>query len=202
MAVTPVLRIVRFRPRSVEVDNALRHRLIPALRAQPGVIDVVAGRHGTDELGQRIVTSVWSSVAATDTPQDPDGTLEELLGLLDVDEVRSERLLVRVQFRNPGPGTARLLRVFRGKVRGHDLDRYVEEAEAGTLADAAAGYGPITLQLGVEAPQPDQFVTVSTWPDWSTIEAATGGDIHRPLATSHPERLVSSDVTHYEVIDG
>ena len=202
MAVTPVLRIVRFRPRSVEVDNALRHRLIPALRAQPGVIDVVAGRHGTDALGQRIVTSIWTSEAATDTPQDPEGTLGELAGLLDVDEVRSERLTVRVQFRNPGLGTARLLRVFRGQVRGGELDLYVGEAEAGTQADVAAGHGPITLHLGVVAPQPDRFVTVSTWPDWSTIEAATGGDIRQPLATRHPERLVASDVTHYEVIDG
>ena len=202
MVVTPVLRIIRFRPRSVEFDDALRHRLIPALRAQPGLIDVVAGRHGTDELGQRIVTSVWSSVAAADTRQGPEGSIDELAGFLDVDEVRSERLSVRVQFRNPRPGTARLLRVFRGQVRGGEMDRYVEEAEAGALADTAAGHGPITLHLAVVAPQLDRFVTVSTWPDWSTIEAATGGDIHQPLATRHPERIVASDVTHYEVIDG
>jgi hypothetical protein len=47
---------------------------------------------------------------------------------------------------------------------------------------------------------PDRFITVSLWPSWSAIEVATGGDIHRPIVTRDPRRIVGMDVEHYEVV--
>ena len=46
----------------------------------------------------------------------------------------------------------------------------------------------------------DAFVTMSAWRSWHDIELATGGDIHRPRATRHPERLVAWDVEHFELV--
>jgi quinol monooxygenase YgiN len=195
-----VLRIVQFRPRRVEVDDAMRRQFAPALRAEDGLVDVIAGRHGPDELGPRIVVSVWSSGAAAGMP-DRTTTLDDLTAMLDVTDTRSERLDVRVEVHDPRDRSARLVRVFRGQVRAGELDRYVDEADAGTRADAAAGRGPIGLFLGTDPSVPDRFVTVSTWPDWATVEAATGGDVRRPIATRHPERIVAADVTHFEVIE-
>ena len=178
----------------------MRRQLAPALRAEAGLTDVIAGRHGPDELGPRVVVSVWSGGAAAGKP-DRTATLDDLTASLDVTDARSERLVVRVEIRDPRDRSARLLRVFRGQVRPGELDRYVDEAEAGTRADAAAGRGPIALFLGTESSVLDRFVTVSTWPNWTTVEAATGGDVGRPIATRHPERLVAADVTHFEVIE-
>ena len=91
-----------------------------------------------------------------------------------------------------------MLRVFRGGVRPRELDIYIEEARAGTLADTAAGHGPCALYL---APlRPDRFVTVSLWPDWAAVEVATGGDVHRPIRTRDPRRIIEMDVVHYEVV--
>lgn len=176
----------------------MRRRLARALRGEPGLTDIIAGRHGPDELGTRIAVSVWAGEAGI-----PDRTaaLDELVASLDVTDIRSERLAVHVEFRDARDRSARLLRVFRGEVRAGELDRYVEEAEAGTRADAAAGRGPIALFLATDPAVPNRFVTVSTWPDWTTVEAATGGDVRRPIATRHPERLVAADATHFEVIE-
>jgi hypothetical protein len=200
LASSSVLRIVQFRPRHVEIDEAMRRHLAPALRAEAGLTDDIAGRHGPDALGPRIVVSVWSHESAAGM-RDRTAALDDLVGSLDVTDARSERLVIRVEFRDPRDRSSRLLRVFRGQVRAGELDRYVDEAEAGTLEDAAAGRGPIALFLGADPSVPDRFVTVSTWPDWATVEAATGGDVRRPIATRHPERLVAADATHFEVIE-
>ncbi len=91
-----------------------------------------------------------------------------------------------------------VLRVFRGGVRPGELDAYVEEARVGTLADTQAGHGPCALYLAPVVP--DRFVTVSLWPGWAAIEVATGGDVHRPITTRDPRRIIEMDVVHYEVM--
>jgi hypothetical protein len=103
---------------------------------------------------------------------------------------------VMLRFDQVPPPT--LLRLFRGTVRSGELEAYVAEARAGTLADAAAGRGPSALYLAADPP--DRFVTVSLWPDWTAIERATGGDIQQPIATRDSARLVEMDVVHYEVV--
>ena len=199
MPVSPQLHIVRFRPRRAEADDLTRRRLLPTLSASQGAQDVIAGRRGHDELDERILVSVWSPNGPPESGV-VDPRLDDLIAELDVTDVRSEYLALRVRRHNPTPSPQRLLRVFRGKVRHGELDRYVAEVEDGVAADIAAGTGPVNLFLGAPEADADAFVTVSTWPDWSTIEAATGGDVRQPVATRHPERLVEADVAHFEVI--
>jgi hypothetical protein len=43
-------------------------------------------------------------------------------------------------------------------------------------------------------------VTVSTWTEWDDVEDATGGDIHRPQATRHADRLVDWSASHFEIV--
>ena len=58
--------------------------------------------------------------------------------------------------------------------------------------------GPNAIYLApVEA---DRFVTLSLWPSWDAIETATGGDVHRPIVTKDPRRIVDMAIVHYEVI--
>ena len=74
----------------------------------------------------------------------------------------------------------------------------LSQSTTGQFADAAAKRGSNALYL---APvPPDRFITVSLWPSWSAIEVATGGDIHRPIVTRDPRRIVGMDVEHYEVV--
>jgi hypothetical protein len=53
---------------------------------------VIACRHGPDELGPRVVVSVWSGGAAAGTP-DRTAALDDLSASLDVTDARSERLV-------------------------------------------------------------------------------------------------------------
>ena len=59
-----VLRLFRFRPVRKGFDGILRDALIPDLFAFPDLVDVYVGRHGPDEMGERLVASVWESRAA------------------------------------------------------------------------------------------------------------------------------------------
>jgi hypothetical protein len=93
-----------------------------------------------------------------------------------------------------------VLRFVTGQVRPDELDTYVAEAHEGTIADAAAGRGPVALYL---APDPSNaFRTLSVWIDWDTLQAATGGDVNRPIATRHAERLLDWEADHYEILPG
>lgn len=198
---SPTIRILHFVPRRADFDGQLREQFIPVLRSQAGLLDLVAGRHGPDERGPRIVVSVWAPDAVVAIPPWTDSGILDAAEPLEPDEARPELLPVRVQVHGEGAGRPRVLRVFRGRVRAGELDRYAEEVEAGARSDLEAGRGPLALYLGGDPARPDAFATISTWPDWATVEAATGGDIHQPVATRHPERLLESDVTHFEVIE-
>ena len=202
VADTAVMRILHFQPHRIDFDSQLREQFIPILRNQAGLLDLIAGRHGPDERGPRIVASVWAADAVVALPPWTDrGALDAGGPAATTDERRPEVMPVRVSFRGQGTDAARVLRIFRGRVRADELDRYIDEAETGTQADGAAGRGPLALYIATVDTIPDAFVTVSAWSEWSVIEAATGGDIRRPVATRHPERLVESEATHYEVIE-
>ena len=88
----------------------------------------------------------------------------------------------------------------RGSPAPGQLDGYLDEARAGTLADRAIGEGPLALYLAVDPP--DRFVTLSLWGGWSHVEAATGADHEHVDRTRHAERLVTWTAEHYEVIPG
>ena len=195
-----ILRVVRFRSRGAESDAYLRSETIPHLRSLPGLLDVHVGRREDAEGDTRIVAMVWSDraamVAAVGESVEIAPTFTEKTGVTAVESLEVLDLRIELPFATGEPSV--LLRVFRGEVRPGELDAYVTETEAGTLADAAAGRGPAVLYLAADPP--DRFVTISLWPSWQTIAAATGGDIQRPTMTKDSSRLVGMDVIHYEVI--
>lgn len=196
---TPMIRILRFRPIWVGLDVVVRDRLVPRMRTSPGLLDVMAGRQGPEELGGRIVVSVWSTAEALAAAH--DGEDPAVTGRLDgAEEIEVETYPLRIDFRSGSTESPRIVRVFRGQIRPGERDAYVEDARTGTLRDAAAGTGPLSLYLATGTGEPDTVLTVSTWLDWGAIEAATGGDIRKPVATRHPERLLGWEAVHYEAI--
>lgn len=203
MAVAPVIRLFGFRPTRPAFDNVLRDWIVPAMRGQAGVIEVYPGRQGPDELGPRLVASIWESDAAMDFALGGSARLdgrqpEELDGMADPTvEVLSAEITFRAEDAVDRP---RIIRALRGRARPGQLARYIEEARAGVAADVAAGHGPSAFYLA-RGDSADAFVALSVWTSWGAIELATGGDIRRPTATRHPELIESWEATHYEAID-
>lgn len=203
VAVVPVVRLFGFRPTRPAFDNAVRDWIAPALRSRPGFIDVYAGRHGPDELGPRLVISIWESGEAMDrvfaAPASTDGFHpEQLDGITDV---AVDVLLPEVAYRADRPAAPpRIIRVLRGCTQPGQRTRYIEQTRSGVAADVAAGHGPTAFYLaGGDAPE--AFVAVSVWTGWPSIEVATGGDVRRPTATRRPELIEAFDATHFEAID-
>ena len=199
MAEGSVLRLLAFAPEADGgvIDAELR-RAAAALSALPATAVHVARRHGS--APERIIASVWPSAAAMrdGLGLDSDGARSALeLPDRSVD-TRVEVLPLAVDLAFGDTADALVLRVYRGRIREGELQAYLDDARAGTLADDAAGRGPLALHLGIE--EPDRFVTVSAWTGWDRIEAATGGNIRNPVATRHPERLVDGTVRHYEIL--
>lgn len=196
----PVLRLFRFRPTHGEFDRILRSEMLPDLRRIPGLVDVHVGRHGSSELGDRIVGSIWQSRDAMVKGMG-DSLARPVFHPERIDETTDRTLEIHelaFAIRNEQPTPPTILRLFRGGVRPGELDPYVDEAHAGTLADSDAGRGPKAIYL---APvPPDRFITMSLWPSWEALQTATGGDVHRPIVTRDPRRIVDMDVIHYEVI--
>ena len=194
-----VLRVVRFRSQGAESDGYLRSVMIPYLRGLPGLLDIHVGRRDQVEGDDRIVATVWTDRVAMIDALGESGhsaSFPERQGVVTAETVEALDLRIELPFAAPQPSA--LLRLFRGEVRPGELDAYIEETRAGTLADVAADRGPAVLFLAVDPP--DRFVTLSLWPSFQAIADATGGDIHRPTTTKDSSRLVGMDVVHYEVV--
>jgi heme-degrading monooxygenase HmoA len=196
----PVIRLFRFRPARVEFDKTLRTIMVPDLRRMEGLIDVHVGRHGSEQLGDRVVATIWTDRAAMNAGMGP--SLAESTfhtdRLSETTDRQFEAHELDLMLRFPGGPPSTLLRLFRGQVKPGELEAYIEEARAGTLADVEAERGPAALYLAADPP--DRFLTVSLWPDWAAIERATGGDVRRPMATKDSARIVDMDIVHYEVV--
>ena len=195
-----VLRLFRFKPATAQFDEIVRQTLLPDLDRLPGLLDVVAGRRVSIADDDRVIASIWRSWSAM---QDAVGASVEELPfhpeLLDGSTNRkfaAAPIVFGDLYRSAV--MARVMRVVEGSVRDGEFDRYAEEAEAGTRADAAAGRGPVTLYLA--RPGTNDFVTVSTWTEWDDVKDATGGDIRRPQATRHADRLVAWSASHFEIV--
>jgi hypothetical protein len=180
-------------------DQFVREAMVPGLRAQPAVGYVYAGRAGPDDVGERVVASVWDDPKNGSAPP----ALSELLDLersasIARTTVEVFPLILSLPFELNEE--AHILRIFRGQARPGELDLYIAESRDGTYADVASRHGPAALFLGLA--EPNGFITVSVWTAWDNIEAATGGDLRTPMATRHAERLASGSATHYEIVPG
>jgi hypothetical protein len=200
-----VLRLFRFRPVRKGFDAILRDELIPDLVAFPDLVDVYVGRQGPDEMGDRLVASVWASRAgmsgAVGDSFEPATFHPEYLGETTDRILETHGLDIALRFDAAEVDrrlTTGILRLARGHIEPGELDAYREDVRIGTLADAEAGHGPLALYLATEPP--DRFLTLSVWSSWSVLEAATGGDVRRPIATRHAERIKDWGAVHYEVL--
>jgi heme-degrading monooxygenase HmoA len=197
-----VLRLFQFRPVRSAFDGILRDTMLPDLRRLPGLIDLHLGRRGPDELGQRLLATVWSSqeamVAAVGEDFDHPVFHPEFLAETTDRTLESRPLAISMALEVSG--RARILRTLRGQIRPGERDAYIEQARLGYLGDVDAGRGPLAIHLGT-GPGEDDFVTLSVWDSWSAIEAATGGDVRRPMATRHPELIIAWEATHLEIIE-
>jgi len=197
-----VIRLCKFRPVRVAFDQILREEMVPALLDAPGLLDLYVGRQGPEELGPRLIATVWglreAMASAVGESLDDPVLLPQYLDETTEREVQVFPLAFGYRFVSPHrPG---VLRLVNGIVGAGGLDRYVAEAHAGTLADDSLGRGPLALYLAPRAAE--QFLTLSVWTDWSGLQEATGGDIQRPIATRHATLLDAWQANHYEAIPG
>lgn len=192
-----VIRVFSFSAARRGFDSTLRDELIPDMLEKPGIVDCYVGRRGEDDLGPRVVASVWDSrEAMVDAvsdglgafhPEHLDATTDQVLEIVEL----------RVAWKAES-ASARILRVLRGEVTPGELEVYADEVRLGVDLDTVDDDGPTALYLGRSGD--DAFVTVSAWREWSHIEAATGGDIRHPDATRHSERLVTWAVELFEIV--
>jgi hypothetical protein len=195
-----ILRLFRFRPGRPAFDQILRDRMIPELLTADGLAGLYVGRQGPDELGERIVASIWSSFAQMRTavgesfdapvfhPELLDESVDRRLSILP--------LALAMSF--AAPDQPAILRVVDGEARRGELAQYIEEVRCGTLADVEREAGPHELYAG--AGEGDRFVTLSAWSHWSELQRATGATRDEPIATRHRERLTRWQASHYELV--
>jgi len=168
--------------------------MLPALIARPGLLHAFAARGGPDGSA-RVVVSVWSD----DDPTPLAGLFEPERDAAVADPA-VELVAASVALAFAPPDGALIMRIFRGRAQQSRSAEYLEAVREGTLEDVAAGRGPIALFLGMI--DDERFVTVSAWPDWQRIEAATGGNVRQPIATRHVDLLVEGSAEHLEIVPG
>jgi hypothetical protein len=193
------LRVIVFHTAGSEspVDAALRSAIVPRLLARDEIHDAWIGRQGSPADQRRVLASTWTGEPGAH-PVDLEILADPALppGIAIVDRVDQVELAVHARFERSEP--ARILRVFRGRVKAGELDAYVGEAARGMAADSEVNDGLMAFVLGTDPPE--MFLTVSAWTGWAAIEAATGGNTRQPFATRNAERLASFSVAHYEIL--
>jgi hypothetical protein len=194
------LRVYHFSPVRPTFDAITRTEILPALSRCPGVLGVWAGRKGPDELGRRVVASLWTSREA----------MEEAMGIdlahlrfqptyLDETTARVlEVMPVLLTLGVPGRLRSGVLRVARGLVSRGDVPSYAESVRAGVDVDRASSSDPDAVVLASTGQR--RFVTISTWSGWTNLQAATGASIERPVSTRHLEDLASFSADHFELL--
>src|SRR6478736_351925 len=141
-----ILRLFTFRAVRPAFDEILRHQLVPDLSAQAGILDCYSGRQGPDEIGPRVVASVWVS---------EDAMLEALGAELgqgpfhpELLEETTDRLLevlpicLAARYDGTSDPAPTILRTLRGRVGQGGLAEYVADVQEGVDADERAGIDP------------------------------------------------------------
>jgi hypothetical protein len=194
-----VLRLSRFRTTLPAFDAVLRRTVLPGIRASTGALGVLAGRQGPDELGTRILASVWSSEAAM---RDALGDRSEVAEVEPIEATADHSIeLVTVwEFELAlAPLSTGILRIARGRIGASDPPATSIQRLASDLgALRAEGAGPHDLIIA--EPGPHAFLMVSTWGDWSAIERATGASIDGPLQPKRMAALEAFQADHFELL--
>ena len=194
------VRLFYFRTLRPGFDAALREIMLPDLRAVPGVAGVWAGRQGPDEVGARLVVSVWSSGEAMrdalgDDPDDGRFHGEYL------PEIANRQLAIMplvLMDGSPEPLTTGIMRVARGRLLESDLATYGNLVLSYLAALRTSGAGPNSVVLASAGDR--AFVMMSTWTDWAAIEVATGASASEPLRTERAG-LAAFQADHYELVE-
>ncbi len=128
MSEPAIVRLFHFQTVRPAFDATLRDSVLPDLRALPGVMRVWAGRQGPDEVGTRLIVSVWSSRVAMKAAlgDDPEDTRFHPEHLDDTVDRRLEVLSLVVMEANPAPLATGILRVTRGSLLGGDMTGYAK----------------------------------------------------------------------------
>lgn len=196
----PVLRLTTFQPAEAwhDLDSRLRE-LMPGFATQAGLDSVWVGRRGPGDRDDRVIVSVWAScreqAAAVTIPEmleaaGPSGPA--IIG------ARTELMPIHFRLRFTRDRPMRIVRVFRGITHPGELEPYLEEVREGATMDGVRLEGPGALLSALDGA--GGFVTASLWPDWPSIELATGGDVRHPLVTRGSARLISGEPAHFEAI--
>ena len=196
----PVVRLTTFHPVEVwnDVDRELR-ALVPIFATQPGLLDVWVGRRGAGSGDDRVAVSMWSSARSQDAAITvPQALARDARAGTAIEDARIEVLPIRIMEQFPSERPMLILRIFRGTCRPGELESYLSEARTGVLIDGSRPDGPGALVSAVDGA--GGFVTASLWPDWASIEVATGGDVDHPLATRNSARLASGGPIHFELV--
>lgn len=196
-----MVRVFRARPTRLAFDATLREVVLPELRAQVGIVELWAGRHGPDELGERAIVSTWSSreamVAAMGDDLDRSRVSAEHLAGTTHRQLDVLPILVTVHQDVSTPPT--VLRLAYGRLKQITLATYAEHVHAGAHRDIDRGRGPAALLLAEAGT--DSFLTISTWTDWESLAAATGASLDQPVRTRERHELASFRALHYELVD-
>jgi hypothetical protein len=193
--VAAIVRLSRFRTTRPAFDAALRTAVLPDLRRRPGILGVLAGRKGPEEIGPRLLATLWPS---DDAMQEALGENADDAGLAGAIERRIEVLPVTLAHLAPLPLPTGILRVARARLRDTDLSAYAQLVSDELLRLQASGRGPSDLVMA--GSHADAFVMVSTWPDWSALEEATGASVSEPLRTKRLAALEGFEADHYELL--
>lgn len=193
-----VVRVVTFRTTRPAFDADLRGSILPAIRRRSGAIGVFAGRQGPDEVGVRLLVSLWATSDAggeAATTDDLDASSGSLAGTTDL---RSQVLPVLYRHLARPPLATGILRLARGRLADIDVGTFAQTLSGHMAALRTGGAGPADILMADAGA--DSFVMLSTWPDWAAIEAATGASISAPLGTKRFAELSEFEVDHFELL--
>ena len=200
MSEPAIVRMFRFQPVRPAFDAVLRDSVLPDMHTMPGVMRVWAGRQGPGELGARLIVSVWASREAMKAAlgDDPEDARFHPEYLDDTSDRRLDVLSLVLMEASPTPLVTGILRVTRGSLSDGDMTAYARLVghDLPTRHDDGAGPRAVVLASG----DGTEFVMVSTWPDWTAIESATGASVHDLLRVKR-DRLREYHVDHYELVD-
>ena len=190
-----VLRVSRFGRGSLwsAIDQSIRDAM-PEYRSQPGMEAVWFGRRGPATGDERTIVTLWSSAEAEAASR----TIPEMLQ--DIDVVAPSRVVLPVAFSRwrASAGPPGILRIYEGRTRRGQLARYAEVGQAATAREVDQADGPTAVTMTLAGV--DRFLTVSTWLDWSSLEAYTAGHIERPLVSRDRSLIREGSPTHYELV--